>query len=111
MCCDCSKTTHYYAVRLCTKFGVLGIGAGDSTESIAYRSLPYVTSEPNIFPQSYSPRPPSQLHLVSTPGSESQIATPPSQPHWGRNDYIVLRLVERDHIVVDIAADKAATAD
>jgi hypothetical protein len=25
------KTTHYYSVRLCTKFGVLGTGAGDRT--------------------------------------------------------------------------------
>ena len=29
LCCDCSKISHYYAVRLCTKFGVLGTGAGD----------------------------------------------------------------------------------
>jgi hypothetical protein len=27
------KTTHYYAVMLCTKFGVLGNGAGDTKSS------------------------------------------------------------------------------
>jgi hypothetical protein len=33
-----AATTHYYAVRLCTKFGVLGTGAGDSS-----RPLPTTT--------------------------------------------------------------------
>jgi hypothetical protein len=47
MRCFGAVTTHYYAVRLCTKFGVLGTGAGDKVAFHWKRQSPFWRAEVN----------------------------------------------------------------